>query len=379
MESVCPQPLTPEMARLNSVAARKVNFVRFVGTRKKELFMKRANYLLIVGASWFLLVSSAAAQNTKKTDAGDSGEKIYDRTLHSTVWVLLPISPTRARTGSGSLIDVNRRLVLTNYHVVLDDDSGFVSFPIFQNGKLVAERDAYRAPGKKIPAKVVARDPKRDLAVLQLEGPVPAEAKAIRLAKDGPSPGQRVHSIGNPGASGALWVYTEGSVRQVYRNKIRTMDRETGKGFEIDARVVETQSPVNQGDSGGPVVNDKGELVAVVQGHVPDAQARSVSIFIDVSEVRDLLVSKHLAKLPPKEPEKPVDVQPASQEEKVQTAEDIAAKKERDAARQLKYVKTFVSDGKKDLARNHCEEIIEKYPDTKAAKEAKELLEKLKE
>ena len=55
------------------------------------------------------------------------------------------------------------------------------------------------------------------------------------------------------------------------------------------------------------------------------------------------------------------------------------AKKERDAARQLKYVKMFINDGKKELARKHCEEIIEKYRDTKAAKEAGELLERLKD
>jgi len=344
--------------------------------------MMYARQLGILAISSFLFVSLAAAQNPKKTDPVDNGEKIYDRTLHSTVWILMPITGTRARTGSGSVIDLNRRLILTNYHVVGDDETGFVSFPIFQNGKLVAEREAYRAPGKRIPAKVVARDPKRDLAVLQLEGPVPAEARAIKLAKDSPSPGQHVHSIGNPGASGALWVYTEGSVRQVYHNKIHTMDRDSGKGFDIDARVVETQSPVNQGDSGGPVVNDKGELVAVVHGHLSDSQARSMSIFIDVSEVRDMLVSKHFAKAPmkePEKPEKPMDVQPASQEEKVKTAEDTAAKKERDAARQLKYVKAFVSDGKKDLARKHCEDILEKYPDTKAGKEAKELLDKLNE
>jgi len=243
----------------------------------------------------------------------------------------------------------------------------------------VAEREAYRAPGRRIPAKVVARDPKRDLAVLQLEGPAPTEARAVKLAKDSPSPGQHVHSIGNPGASGALWVYTEGSVRQVYHNKIHSMDRDSGKAFDIDARIVETQSPVNAGDSGGPVVNDRGELVAVVHGHLSDAQARSVSIFIDVSEVRDLLVSRHFAKTPPKEPDKPVEAQPASQEEKVKTDEDITAKKERDAARQLKYVKMFINDGKKELARKHCEEIIEKYRDTKAAKEAGELLERLKD
>jgi S1-C subfamily serine protease len=341
--------------------------------------MKHVCRLKLLALFFILLPSFAPAQTPKKTDSADSGEKVYVSTLHSTVWIVIPVGGSRARTGSGSLIDVNKRLILTNYHVVGDDEMGFVSFPIFQNGKLIAERDLYRAPGRRIPAKVIARDPKRDLAVLQLEGPVPAEARAIKLAKDSPSPGQRVHSVGNPGASGALWVYTEGSVRQVYHNKIRSMDRETGKGFEIDARIVETQSPVNAGDSGGPVVNDKGELVAVVHGHLSDSQARSVSIFIDVSEVRDLLVSKHFAKAPVKEADKPPEVQPASQDEKVKTEEDTAAKKERDATRQLKYVKMFRDDGKKDLARKHCEEIIEKYPDTKAAKEARDLLEKLKD
>jgi len=60
---------------------------------------------------------------------------------------------------------------------------------------------------------------KRDLALIQLEGAIPTEARSLKLSKESPSPGQRVHSVGNPGASGALWVYTPGSVRQVYHHK----------------------------------------------------------------------------------------------------------------------------------------------------------------
>ena len=43
----------------------------------------------------------------------------------------------------------------------------------------------------------------------------------------------------------------------------------------------------NKGNSGGPVVNDSGELVAVVEGH--HTVARSVSLYIDVSEVREFI------------------------------------------------------------------------------------------
>lgn len=48
------------------------------------------------------------------------------------------------------------------------------------------------------------------------------------------------------------------------------------------------------------------------------------------------------------------------------------------AAAKLKRARTFVEMGLKDDAKEYCEEIIKKYPKSKAAEEAKELLEKLK-
>jgi hypothetical protein len=348
---------------------------------QRKWAMRRVCHLAFIGALLPFLGTSAIAQNSKKSDASaDSGEKIYDRTLHSTVWVVLPLGNSRVRTGTGSLIDGSRRLILTNYHVVGDKDSAIVYFPMYEKGKLVAEKQTYMTRGHAIPGKVIAKDSKRDLALIQLEGSIPSEAHSLKLSKESPSPGQRVHSVGNPGASGALWVYTPGSVRQVYHHKFRAAAQNGEDLFEVDAKIVETASGVNSGDSGGPVVNDKGELVAVVQGHLDEAKARSYSIFIDVSEVWALLASKRLAKLPaPPSEDTPKEVEPASDTIKTKPDEDIVAKKERDATRQLKYVKTFAAEGKNDLARSHCHDIIEKYPDTKAAKEAKELLEKIRD
>ena len=53
------------------------------------------------------------------------------------------------------------------------------------------------------------------------------------------------------------------------------------------AQTVEANMQTNKGNSGGPVINDRGELVAVVEGHSIDA--RSVSLYIDVTEVRRFL------------------------------------------------------------------------------------------
>jgi hypothetical protein len=74
--------------------------------------------------------------------------------------------------------------------------------------------------------------------------------------------------------------------------------------------------------------------------------------------------------------EKPANDKPAA-DQPLDKPEDDIAKADRDANRQLKYVKTFIEDGKNDLAIKHCKEIIKKYPKTKAAEEAKKYLEKL--
>jgi S1-C subfamily serine protease len=227
------------------------------------------------------------------TGAARADEEVYRRTLPATVMVLNKADDGLA-TGSGVVVDRQRKLVVTNDHVVRGATELTVLFPTYDaEGDLIAERAAYagqvgelRRRGRLVGARVAARDRQRDLALLELDH-LPEDARAIPLAARGPQPGQRVHSIGNPGASGALWLYSRGTVRQVYHRKF-TVD----EGFEVDARVVETQTPVNPGDSGGPVVNDRGELVAVVQSAQlgrPGQEVRLISTFIDVSEVKALL------------------------------------------------------------------------------------------
>ena len=217
--------------------------------------------------------------------AGGAG--VYKRALPSVVW----IQSSRAgglASGSGSLIDAGRKLVLTNYHVVEDNPKATVFFPEFRDGRAAAEKAFYRDRAERfgIAARVVVTDRARDLAILRLDR-LPPGTKAIPLADASPEPGETVHSIGNAGRSGALWGYVRGTVRQVYRKKWQAKLGRRTQTFE--ATVVETDSPTNPGDSGGPLLNDAGKLVGVTQGGALDAQ--SVSFFIDVSEVRKVLDS----------------------------------------------------------------------------------------
>jgi S1-C subfamily serine protease len=306
----------------------------------------------------------------------ENGEKVYDRTLRATVCILTP----RGAMGSGSLIDREERLIISNYHVVgADDDRVVVFFPHFENGKLISERSAYKSfisKGGGIRGKVLYRDDRRDLAVIRLEKTkLPANTAVLRLAPADVRPGQTVHSIGNPGSSGAFWVYTQGSVRAVYNKKWRSM---LGRDLhEFEARVVETQSPTNPGDSGGPLVNDKGELIGVTQGFKQDAQL--LSLFIDVSEVRSFL--KEHNKLPKNSLVASAESGSASQdtEKSSDKVKPLADELERKAARKLKLADQLKRDGKLEKAKDWYQEIIDEFPKTEAAAKAKTLLDDLKD
>ncbi|HLJ97842.1 MAG TPA: trypsin-like peptidase domain-containing protein [Gemmataceae bacterium] len=327
-----------------------------------------------VGLLLFSMVSCLAGPPIRAQS--ENTEKIYQRLLRSTVWVVVPTSRdlTTNRvvltTGSGSLIDRARRLVLTNYHVVRhvvgkENEKVIVAFPVFQNGKAVAERSFYVSYISRggIRGQVIAWDEKRDLALIKLER-VPDEAQQVALARESPSPGQDVHSVGNPGQSGALWVYTPGKVRQVYHQKWHS-----GSGadrLDLEAKIVETQSPINRGDSGGPLVNNKGELVAVTQGHLLDAQ--QLSLFIDVSEVRTFLTHKRLLPSPMSENARSL----------ASSSESKPPDEEKRAATRLEFAKELAQAGKLETAKAYCQQILDSYPKTKAADGARLLLDKLK-
>ena len=221
--------------------------------------------------------------------SAEEGAKVYKGAVPSVVW----IHSTRDRglaTGSGTLIDKDRRLVLTNYHVVQENPNAKVFFPVLRDGQPVSEKEYYidRAKRLAIGGKVILFNKKADLALIQLDS-IPDKVAAVPLATGSPEPGSATHTIGNAGKSGALYGYVKGTVRAVYQKQWKA-ELEPKKIVNFDAKVVETDSPTNPGDSGGPLLNDKGELIGVTQGGAINASL--VSTFIEVSEVKKLLEAK---------------------------------------------------------------------------------------
>jgi hypothetical protein len=228
--------------------------------------------------------AAAAALVLLATGAAPADPGVYRKALRSTGWVVIPRTED-VMSGTCWLADLDRRLVVTCRHVVGDSREVLVYFPSYEKDRPVVEATRYLRKSPAVVGRVVAADAARDLALIRLAS-VPEGVQEMPLAGRSSSPGDDVHSIGNSGLRGDLdegtlrW-YTRGSARQVHRRKVQMPEGARLVWF------VETQSPVNEGDSGGPVVNADGELVGVTDSYTKGE--RLVSQNVDVREVKAFL------------------------------------------------------------------------------------------
>ncbi len=144
---------------------------------------------------------------------------------------------TPSALGSGFVLDKAGHIV-TNFHVIEGADEIRVSF---------SNRDT-------VGAELVGTDPSTDLAVLQVD----AEARALTPLKLGDSDdvrvGDPVVAIGNP--FGLDRTATAGIVSALQRLITAPND------FAID-HVIQTDAPINHGNSGGPLLNAHGQVIGV--------------------------------------------------------------------------------------------------------------------
>lgn len=250
------------------------------------------------------LTTPVAAPAPPEKPAELAGEQIYKKLLKSTVWIVAS-DGRNTWSGSGAVVDREERLVITNEHVANESCRWIMVFlPAYKpDGKPIVDRAYYSALLEKkqgIPAHLArTTDRRRDLALIQLD--TLKDAVPVPLAANSPSPGKVIHTIGaKPLGSNGMWIHGEGSVRQVSFAQWKYSDNFPRAGLLIDS-----QLPINPGDSGGPVVDTRCLLVGV------NAMAGSGQLtlgHIDVTEVRDYLRT-HLRSLGRDLPEAP-DVLP---------------------------------------------------------------------
>ena len=202
-----------------------------------------------------VVTTVAAAETTTETppatlQASETGAKpvqqIYEETGPGVVQVTTsgvdstnPYFGPQATSSLGSGFVVDRDgYIVTNYHVIEDAQEIEVNF----------------SGDDRVPAKIVGSDPSTDLAVLKID----AQSRALTPLPLGNSDdvhvGDAVVAIGNP--FGLERSVTAGIVSALQR------DLTAPNGYTID-KVIQTDAPINQGNSGGPLLNARGQVIGV--------------------------------------------------------------------------------------------------------------------
>jgi S1-C subfamily serine protease len=184
-------------------------------------------------------------------------ERVGPAVAHLEVWG--PAPPPRGRRQRRSGAEAPREAT--------GSGSGFLFTPdgfMLTNSHVVEHATRVRATfadGASCGAEIVGRDPDTDLAVLRVDAPPIAPATLGDSTKL--RPGQLVVAIGNP--LGFASTVTSGIVSALGR----TMRAQTGR--VIDA-VIQTDAALNPGNSGGPLVDSRGEVVGINTAIISGAQ-----------------------------------------------------------------------------------------------------------
>ena len=191
----------------------------------------------------------------------------------------------RKQVGGGTgFIVSSAGLIVTNKHVVKDDDA---EYTIFTNN------------GDKFKAKVLAKDPSQDLALMMIEqeskvdGEGNLDLKKFPVLKLGDSDdlriGQSVIAIGN--ALGEFRNTVSLGIISALGRRITASGQ--NNFIETLNDVIQTDTAINRGNSGGPLLNLKGEVIGINTAIANDAQSIGFSIPVnyvkrDIDQIQEI-------------------------------------------------------------------------------------------
>ncbi len=198
--------------------------------------------------------TASSSAGAPKAAAVDTGESVFDKCIDSVI-ELSCRAGRNGYAGSGFIIS-SSGYAITNTHVVTE------------NSKEVDEVKAYVC-GKTVPAQIVALGDNQgghgggeDLALIKLSN-LPAKAKPVKFSANPVRNGQTLYVIGNSLGMGTC--ITKGIVSDKCREiggKERMM----------------TDCAVNHGNSGGPVFDEKGEVIGVIVSGIDSAEGMNFAI-----------------------------------------------------------------------------------------------------
>jgi len=203
-----------------------------------------------------LLIYNAAFENKRQTANFKALRKDIDRIKKSQHAIIkdlknrddqkAPIAPANY-TGTGFALTTNG-IFVTSLHIVNNADSVFIV-----NNK-----------GQRFKAKAIYRDNLTDLAILQIsdEGFEPYKTLPYTFKNRDLNLGENVYTLGYPRED---VVFGEGSLS-------------SKTGFEGDTGSCQVSIPVNPGNSGGPLIDEKGNVIGIISGKQTETEGTAFAV-----------------------------------------------------------------------------------------------------
>lgn len=181
------------------------------------------------------------------------------------------------REGGTGFIVSEDGMILTNKHVVFDEEA---EYTVFTND------------GRRFSAKVLARDPIQDLAIIKIEQENLQPFSVMKLGdSDKLESGQTVIAIGN-----ALGEFRNTVSVGVISGLGRKITASGGSFVEILEDIIQTDAAINKGNSGGPLLNLRGEVIGINTAMAVNAQSIGFAIPINKAK-KDIEQVKTIGKI----------------------------------------------------------------------------------
>jgi V8-like Glu-specific endopeptidase len=192
---------------------------------------------------------------TPSVSDGDELNKISTEGIARSV-VLVTVTDSngeRCWSGSGvAVIDGDH--FLTNHHVVVPEPN---DDPSCVNLSVGITEDTTKEPTRYLPIEILITDEELDLAVVRLLNGEDISLAPISIREELLSLDTKIRVIGYPGVGGDTITVSEGIISGV--------DSRHGAPF------YKVSAQISPGNSGGPMVDEKGQLVGIASAYVPAA------------------------------------------------------------------------------------------------------------
>lgn len=219
-----------------------------------------------------------SSPGTEKVNAEYTGrvmgaDEIYTMAVNACVGIRTDVTSTNifgqitssAISGSGFVISSDG-YILTNYHVVeTADEQGLDITVAFYDGSTYT-------------AKIIGKEKENDVALIKIDA---KNLPSLVLNTTGNlQVGQTVYAIGNP-LGELTYSMTSGIVS--------ALDREISVESNVSINMFQTDAAINNGNSGGPVLNDRGEVIGIASAKYSSSGVEGLGFAIPIEDAMNIV------------------------------------------------------------------------------------------